>query len=147
MALVVRYGDCRNRCRAARGSARSDRAPRSWRRNMPYECYRDAARLAEPALGTLTLLSEIPRGHPKKKAVEDAIKESLWGLPASWKAQIARVATWWAIRVEGPGFDWTLIVDPDEQGPRSIQDSIRAALRSIRWAAGAIRKLRRPRPR
>lgn len=112
---------------------------------MPYECYRDAAQLADSAMGALTLSSEIPRGHPGKRAIEEAIKEALRGLPASWRAHIARVASWWAIRIEGPGFDWTLIVDRDEPGPRSIQDSIRTALRSVRWAAGAIRKRQWPR--
>lgn len=83
---------------------------------------------------TLDLESEIPDEHPHKHSVEHALRDLLSGLPGSWKASISRgrVGYWWALRLEGPGLDWTLIVDPKDQNPDFIHTRIGAVL----WAGG-----------
>jgi hypothetical protein len=82
----------------------------------------------------LVLESEIPEDHPQKRAIEDALREVVGGLPGSWKVTIsrARIGHWLALRIEGPGLDWTLIMDAGDQNPEFIHHRIGAVL----WAGG-----------
>jgi len=82
----------------------------------------------------LSLESEIPEGHPQKGPIERALRDLLTGLPGPWKASITRARTgyWWAIRVEGPGVDWTMVLDAKDQNPGFIHSRVGAVL----WAGG-----------
>lgn len=83
---------------------------------------------------TLSLESEIPEEHPEKSSVEEALRDVLNGLPGSWKASISRgrIGYWWALRVEGPGLDWTVILDAKDQNAGFIHSRVAAVL----WAGG-----------
>ena len=78
----------------------------------------------------LVLDSEIPPGHPEKQAIEQAIREALVGL-SGWKVQIevASRAAWWVVRIQGPHFRRTLVLEgPEKQNVRNISSIVRKAL-------------------
>jgi hypothetical protein len=78
----------------------------------------------------LVLESEIPASYSGKLEIEDAIREALTGL-SGWKVQIAvaRRAAWWVIRIQGPHFRRTLVVEgPEKQNARDIGTLVRRAL-------------------
>jgi hypothetical protein len=79
----------------------------------------------------VTVVSEIPATHPGKRVIENASREALRGLIGSWTLaiRVARGGSWWLLRLEGPGFDRTLIVDPPEQKPAIVQARLREILR------------------
>jgi hypothetical protein len=84
----------------------------------------------ELAMEPLVLESEIPASHPEKQAIEEAIREALAEL-SGWKVQIevAPRAAWWAIRIQGPHFRRTLVVErPEKQNARDIGSLMRKAL-------------------
>ncbi len=87
----------------------------------------------------LTLESEIPASHSEKQAIEEAIREALSGL-SGWKVQIevASRAAWWAIRIQGPHFRRTIVVErPEKQNARDINLLVRKALGG--WSRAAPR--------
>lgn len=67
--------------------------------------------------------SEIPTSHPKKLAIEDAVRETFGRLPGSWKVAIRRAqarADWWGfVEVDGPKRLHRILIvdDPDEIRP------------------------------
>ncbi len=84
----------------------------------------------------LVLDSEIPAGHPEKQAIEQAIRETLVGL-SGWRVQIqvASRASWWVVRIQGPHFRRTLVVErPEKQNARDISSLVRKALGGWRRA-------------
>ncbi len=84
----------------------------------------------------LVLDSEIPASHPEKQAIEEAIREALVGL-SGWTVQIevAPRAAWWVIRIQGPHFRRTLVVErPAKQNARDISSLVRKALGGWRRA-------------
>jgi hypothetical protein len=74
--------------------------------------------------------SEIPASHLEKQAIEEEIRGVLSEL-SGWKVQIevASRAAWWVIRIRGPHFRRTLVVEsPDKQNARDISSLVRKAL-------------------
>jgi hypothetical protein len=80
--------------------------------------------------------SEIPASHPEKEGIEEAIREALTGF-SGWKVQIevASRAAWWVIRIQGPHFRRTLVIErPEKQNARDISSLVRKALGGWRRA-------------
>lgn len=89
----------------------------------------------------LVLESEIPADHPEKQAIEGALREVVRDLPGAWKVTVTRgrIGQWLAFRIQGPGLDWTLVLDPKDQNA----DAIRSRVGAVLWAGGMRRP---PRP-
>ncbi len=88
----------------------------------------------------LVLDSEIPASHPEKQAIEEAIREALAGLSGGKvHIEVASHAAWWVIRIQGPHFRRTLVVErPEKQNARDISSLVRKALGG--WSGVAPRR-------
>jgi hypothetical protein len=81
------------------------------------------------------VFSEIPPGHPAKRAIEQALRSVVAGFPAEWRISIvcSRTGPWWVLRVEGPGFEWmTVLAEPAAQTSSEMTGRLLAALRAAR---------------
>jgi len=77
--------------------------------------------------------SEIPPGHPAKRAIEIGLRSALVGLPGEWRMTVvcSRTSVWWVLRVDGPGFQWmTLLADPTQLNAPEITGRLLEALRA-----------------
>jgi len=55
------------------------------------------------------------------------------GFPGVWRLTVvcSRTSVWWALRVDGPGFEWmTVIADPTKQNAPEMTGRLLAALRA-----------------
>jgi hypothetical protein len=79
----------------------------------------------------VTFSSEVPAGHAVRFALQGALKQGALRLRGNWSMSLrdARGGGWWLLRVEGPDFCRTLIVEPAEQKPATILTRLEECLR------------------
>lgn len=82
-------------------------------------------------MSQMTFFTEVPAGHAVRRALEGALREGSLRLLGQWTFSLrdARGGGWWLLRVEGPGFSRTLIVEPAEQRPVDILKRLEECLR------------------
>jgi hypothetical protein len=82
----------------------------------------------------VSVSSEIPPSHAGKHVIENACRQAMRGLKGDWALTIrlARGGTWWLLRLHGPDFDRTLLLDPADQVPHRVH----VRLREVLWEAG-----------
>jgi len=85
-------------------------------------------------MASVALASQIPTTNPRKRGVEEAIREALSGTPQSWSVEIALSRTSnerWFIKLEEPmtGKRRTIFVNGlKAQSPRTIRERILGAI-------------------
>ena len=82
-------------------------------------------------MNQVTFSSEVPAGHAVRWAIQGALKQGALRLRGNWSLSLrdARGGGWWLLRVEGPDFSRTLIVEPAEQEPAIILTRLEECLR------------------
>jgi hypothetical protein len=73
----------------------------------------------------------VAAGDPLKHEIERCIRAALSGLDGEFTVALIPEGSWWLLTIEGPyGLRRFLRLDPDEQVPEFIEQSIRRLLAS-----------------
>jgi hypothetical protein len=84
-------------------------------------------------MAEITVESPVPQSDPGRRAIEDAIRDTLKDYAGVWLVGIrpARTEPWWVVRMERTDGDFrnTLVVDLRDQDPETLRQSLRDSLK------------------